>query len=318
MNQDTVASTLGRMVTAVPPRLRVGIIGSGRVGAVLGAALRRVGHQITGVSARTDLSRVRAEALLPGVPVRPMLDVAGDCDLLLLTVSDDALSDVVTRICDSVHGGQYVAHTAGRYGIGILQPAVDAGAIPLAVHPAMTFTGTSLDLARLEDCPFAVTAPPHAMPVAEALVIEMGGEPIAVAEESRLLYHAALAHGANHLVTLVAQTRELLGLAGVAEPERLIAPLLRAALDNALREGDAALTGPIARGDAGTLAEHLDDLGQVAPEIAETYRALARSTAARAFEAGALSTEQRDRLLFALDAGDSDEQSNIDRDGDRA
>lgn len=290
------------MVTAVPPRLRVGVIGSGRVGAVLGAALRRVGHHLIGVSARTDLSRVRAEALLPGVPIRPMDEIVVDCDLLLLTVSDDALPGVVAQVAASVHAGQYVAHTAGRYGIGVLEPAVQAGAIPLALHPAMTFTGTSLDLGRLEDCPFAVTAPELALPVAEALVIEMGGDPIVVDEESRLVYHAALAHGANHLVTLVAQTRELLGLAGVAEPERLVAPLLRAALDNALREGDAALTGPIARGDAGTLAEHLEDLGEVAPEIAETYRALARSTAQRAHDAGTLDEQQRDRLLAVLDA----------------
>ncbi len=294
------------MVTAVPPRLRVGIIGSGRVGAVLGAALRRVGHQVTGVSARPDLSRVRAEALLPGVPIRPMPEVAADCDLLLLTVSDDALASVTADVATVVHPGQYVAHTAGRFGIGVLDPVTLSAAIPLALHPAMTFTGTSLDLTRLEDCPFAVTAAPEALPVAEALVIEMGGDPIVVSEESRLIYHAALAHGANHLVTLVAQTRELLGLAGVSDPARLVAPLLRAALDNALREGDAALTGPVARGDTGTLTEHLDDLGEVAPDIAVTYRALARSTAQRAHDAGTLSDEQRDRLLAVLDAEGGD------------
>lgn len=290
------------MVSAVPPRLRVGIIGSGRVGAVLGAALRRVGHPVIGVTARTDLSRVRAEALLPGVAVRPVLEVAGDCDLLLLTVSDDALTGVAADIADVVHPGQYVAHTAGRFGVEVLAPVTRAGGIPLALHPAMTFTGTSLDLGRLEDCPFAVTAAESALPVAEALVIEMGGDPIFVTEHSRLIYHAALAHGSNHLVTLVAQTRELLSLAGVHDPARLVAPLLRAALDNALREGDEALTGPVARADVGTLSQHLDDLAQVAPHIEVTYRALARSTAHRAHDIGTLTTEQRDRLLDVLDS----------------
>lgn len=291
-------------MTAVPPRLRVGIVGSGRVGAVLGAALRRVGHQITGVSARSDLSRVRAEALLPGVPVMSSAEVVAGCDLLLLTVNDDALGSVVDQVAAAVHPGQYVAHTAGRYGIGVLAPLAEAGASTIALHPAMTFTGTSVDLARLEDCPFAITADPSVVPVAEALVIEMGGEPIVVGEESRLVYHAALAHGANHLVTLVAQTRELLSLAGVADPERLVAPLLRAALDNALREGDAALTGPVARADTGTLADHLDDLSQVAPDIAVTYRELARSTAHRAHATGLLDAEQRDRVLEALADGE--------------
>lgn len=289
------------MVTAVPPRLRIGIIGSGRVGAVFGAALRRVGHPVTGVTARTDLSRVRAEALLPGVAIRSLPDVVTECDLLLVTVTDDALTSVITQVTPLVHPGQFIAHTAGRYGVGVLEPVQRAGAIPLALHPAMTFTGTSLDLARLEDCPFAVTAPPDALPVAEALVIEMGGDPIVVPEESRLLYHAALAHGANHLVTLIAQTRELLTLAGVDDPARLVAPLLRAALDNAVRDGDAALTGPVARGDVGTVTDHLDDLAEVAPDIAATYRALARSTAHRAHEAGTLTGEQREQLLEVLD-----------------
>jgi predicted short-subunit dehydrogenase-like oxidoreductase (DUF2520 family) len=288
------------MVTAVPPRLRIGIIGSGRVGAVLGAALRRVGHQVTGVSARTDLSRVRAEALLPGVPIRPMVEVAADCDLLLLTVTDDALASVAAEIAVAVHPGQYVAHTAGRFGVQVLQAATAAGALPLALHPAMTFTGTSLDLARLEDCPFAVTADDSALPIAEALVIEMGGDPIRVDEQARVLYHAAMAHGANHLVTLVAQTRELLTLGGVTDPGRLIAPLLRAALDNALREGDAALTGPVARGDVGTLIEHLRELQVVDERIAESYRSLAVATAQRARDAGTLSAEQADAVIATV------------------
>ena len=293
------------MVSAVPPRLRVGIIGSGRVGAVLGAALRRVGHPIVAVSARTDLSRVRAEALLPGVPIAPPAEVAADCDLLLLTVTDDALSDAVAELAPSRHRGQFIAHTSGRHGLSILAPAIDTGALAMALHPAMTFTGTSLDLARLEDCPFAVTANPPEQPVADALVIEMGGIPVEVSEQARLLYHAALAHGANHLVTLVAQTRELLNVPGVSDPSALVAPLLRAALDNALREGDDALTGPVSRGDAGTLIDHVRDLQEVSPETADTYRALATATARRAHAAGRLDDEQVRRILDALEHDDN-------------
>ena len=101
-------------------------------------------------------------------------------------------------------------HTSGRYGAGVLDPALRAGALPLALHPAMTFTGTSVDVQRLAGCSFGVTAPEELRLAAEALVIEMGGEPEWIAEEARPLYHAALALGANHLVTLVAQSMELL------------------------------------------------------------------------------------------------------------
>ena len=278
----------------VPPRLRVGIIGSGRVGAVLGAALRRVGHPVIGVSARTDLSRVRAEALLAGVPIATPQQIAAECDLLLLTVPDDELSSVAHSVADVVHEGQFVMHVSGRYGVSVLSNLKDQGAIPLAVHPVMTFTGTSIDLARLEDCPFGVTADAEALPVAEALVIEMGGDPVVVAEESRLLYHAGLAHGANHLVTLVAQTCELLASAGVSEPSRLVGPLLRAALDNALREGDTALTGPVARGDVRTLSAHVDELDRIDSVTAQTYRTLALATAERALAAETLSQSKFD------------------------
>jgi predicted short-subunit dehydrogenase-like oxidoreductase (DUF2520 family) len=275
----------------VPPRLRVGVVGSGRVGAVLGAALRRVGHPVEAVSARTDLSRVRAEALLPGVPILPTRDVVQQCDLLLLTVPDDALASVAHDVADDVHAGQYVMHASGRYGVSVLEELTERGAIALAVHPVMTFTGTSIDLARLEDCPFGVTAEAAGLPVAEALVIEMGGDPVVVDEGSRLLYHAALAHGANHLVTLVAQTCELLSGAGISDPARLVAPLLRAALDNSLRDGDAALTGPVSRGDTRTLASHVSELDSIDSVTAETYRALARATAERALTSQILTRE---------------------------
>lgn len=266
----------------VPPRLRVGVIGVGRVGAVLGAALRRVGHHVVGVHGRSDISRVRAEALLPGVPLLPMNEVAADCDLLIIAVADDAIGAVVEEIQSDLHIGQYVLHVSGRHGLQVLASVRAQGALPLAVHPVMTFTGTSLDLDRLEDCPFAVTADPIMIAVASALVIEMGGAPIVVDEGARSLYHAALTHGANHLITVVGQTMQLLRAAGVSEPEALTGPLLRSSLDNALRLGDAALTGPVARGDVDTVSAHLEVIAQQDLSIAKTYAALAAATAERA------------------------------------
>lgn len=266
----------------VPPRLRVGVIGVGRVGAVLGAALRRAGHHVVGVHGRSDISRVRAEALLPGVPLLPMNEVAADCDLLIVAVADDAIGAVVEEIQSDLHIGQYVLHVSGRHGLQVLASVRAQGALPLAVHPVMTFTGTSLDLDRLEDCPFAVTADPITIAVASALVIEMGGAPIVVDEGARSLYHAALTHGANHLITVVGQTMQLLRAAGVSEPEALTGPLLRSSLDNALRLGDAALTGPVARGDVDTVSAHLEVIAQQDLSIAKTYAALAAATAERA------------------------------------
>lgn len=288
-----------------PPRLRVGVVGTGRAGAAIGAALRRAGHEVVAASGVSELSRVRAEALLPGVPMRSVPEVVASADLVVLAVPDDVLADLVTGLAatDTFKTGQFVVHLSGRHGTGVLEPVVGCGGLPLALHPVMTFTGTSVDLVRLDGCPFGVTSPDVLRPVAEALVVEMGGDPVWVEEENRALYHAAIAHGANHLISLVAQTLDLLSLAGVDDPARLVSPLLHASLDNALANGDRALTGPVARGDAGTVAQHVRELGLVSREAQNAYVAMARLTADRALAASLLTPAQAEALLDALAEG---------------
>jgi predicted short-subunit dehydrogenase-like oxidoreductase (DUF2520 family) len=257
------------------------------------------------VSGVSDASRRRAEAMLPDVPLVAPAEVLRRADLVLLTVPDDALPGLVEGLAETgaVRPGQLLVHTSGRYGAKVLDPALRAGALPLALHPAMTFTGTPVDVQRLAGCSFGVTAPDELRLAAEALVIEMGGEPEWIAEEMRPLYHAALALGANHLVTLVAQSMELLRAAGVEAPDRMLGPLLGAALDNALRSGDAALTGPVARGDAGTVAAHVRELRRHAPQAVAGYLAMARATADRALAHGLLKPELAEDLLGVLADG---------------
>jgi predicted short-subunit dehydrogenase-like oxidoreductase (DUF2520 family) len=285
-----------------PARLDVGVVGAGRVGAVLGAALQRVGHRVLAVSGVSEESRDRAARLLPGVPVLAPEEVIRQAELVVLAVPDDALADLVAGLAATRtwQAGQLVAHTSGRHGLEVYAPALDQHVLGLALHPAMTFTGTGLDLDRLVECCFGVTAPEPLRPVAEALVLEIGAEPVWIEESARGLYHAALAHGANHLVTLVAQSLQALRAAGVESPARVLGPLVSAALDNALRAGDAALTGPVARGDAGTVAEHLRQLQSLTPDIRPTYVALARATAERALASGRLKPHVAEPLLDIL------------------
>lgn len=277
----------------------MGVVGAGRVGAVLGAALQLAGHEVVAVSAVSEASRTRAADLLPGVPVLPVDEVVRAADLVLLTVPDDALPEVVTGLAavGAFRRGALVAHTSGRHGLAVLEPA---GGLPLALHPVLPFAGTTVDLHRLHGTSFGVTAPEPLRPVAEALVVEMGGEPVWLTEEQRPLWHAALAHGANHLTTLVASAADLLRTAGVENPGQVLAPLLGAALDGSLRAGDAALTGPVARGDAGTVRAHLEVLAQVAPEVLPSYVAMARLTADRALASGRLDPDRAGPLLDVL------------------
>jgi predicted short-subunit dehydrogenase-like oxidoreductase (DUF2520 family) len=285
-----------------PARLQVGVIGTGRVGAVLGAALARAGHQVVAVSAVSERSRAAAARMLPGVPVAPPPEVLAAADLVLLTVPDDVLPGLVSGLASTGApvAGRLLAHTSGRHGAAVLDPATRDGALPMALHPVMTFTGRPDDLDRLDGISWGVTAPEPVLPAAEALVIEMGGEPVVIDEANRALYHAGLASAANHLVALVAQSADVLRAAGVAEPSRMLAPLLSAALDNALRLGDAGLTGPVARGDVDTVAGHIAALRDTSPEALQAYLALARLTADRALAAGILSAPDAQRLLGVL------------------
>jgi predicted short-subunit dehydrogenase-like oxidoreductase (DUF2520 family) len=288
-----------------PAPLDVGVVGAGRVGTALAVALSRAGHRVTGVSAVSAASRRRVDRYLPGTPVMEPADVIGAADLVLLTVPDDALGALVSGLAatGAPLAGRLLAHASGRHGLAVLEPAARLGALPMALHPVMTFTGRPDDVDRIAGISFGVTAPPQLRPAAEVLVLEMGGEPVFIAEEDRGLYHAALAGAANHLVTLVVQGADLLKRAGVAQPARMLGPLLSAALDNALRLDDAALTGPVARADAETVASHVEALRAAAPEALGAYLAMARLTATRALAAGTLTAADAQRLLDVLAEG---------------
>jgi predicted short-subunit dehydrogenase-like oxidoreductase (DUF2520 family) len=299
MTSDSTADSNG---LTHPAQLRVGVVSAGRVGTALAVALSRAGHRIVAASAVSAASRDRIERYLPDTPVQEPADVLDAADLVLLTVPDDALAGLVGGLAatGAPLAGRLLAHASGRHGLAVLDPAVRQGALPLALHPVMTFTGRPDDVDRLAGISFGVTAPDALRPVAEVLVMEMGGEPVFIAEEYRGLYHAALAGAANHLVTQVVQGCDLLAIAGVAQPARMLSPLLFAALDNALRLGDAALTGPVARGDAETVAGHVAALQLAAPEALPAYLSLARLTASRAMASGMLSAPDAQRLLDVL------------------
>ena len=280
----------------------MGVIGPGRVGTALARALARAGHEITAASAVSAASKQRVRDNFPRAALTEPASVLEAADLVLLTVPDDVLPGLVEGLAatGAPYTGRLVAHASGAHGVRILDPATRAGALPLALHPVMTFTGREDDVDRIKGVCFGVTAPEPLRPAAEALVIEMGGEPVFISEENRPLYHAALAFAANHLVTLVAEAASLLGAAGADNPERMLAPLLGAALDNALRFGDAGLTGPVARGDSSTVAAHVAAVRAADPGALPAYLALARLTADRALAAGRLSAGDAERLLDVL------------------
>lgn len=217
-------------------RLGIGVIGGGHVGPVLAAALGGAGHAIVGVATVSDAGRERVDALLPGVPVLGVPELVERSELVLIAVPDAELPDLVAGLAavGAWQPGQLVAHTAPGFGTAVLQPALAAGAIPLAIHPAMVFTGTSIDLARLHETWCAVTAPTPVLPIAQALVVELGAEPVVVAEADRARYGEVVAEARTFATDAVAGFVGALREAGVEQPTRVLGPLIRSAVDSAL------------------------------------------------------------------------------------
>jgi len=227
-------------------RLGVGTIGAGRVGAVLAAALAGAGHALTGIAAVSEGSRERVATMLPHVPVLPVPEIVERSELVLLAVPETELGPLVAGLAQAGvwQPGQIVLHTVAAHGVRVFDPARSAGIIPLAVHPAMTFTGTSLDLMRLPGTWFAVTAPAPVLPIGQALVVEMGGEPFIVEEHDRASYGEAIDRAVSFSSAVVGQATELLSGIGVVRPGAILAPLVRSAVEAALSRAHGDVLSP--------------------------------------------------------------------------
>ena len=224
-------------------RLGVGVVGAGRVGPVLARALAGAGHALTGISAVGDASRERAAAMLPGVPVLDVAEVVRRSELVLVAIPGGEIPALVQGLAaaGAWQPGQLAIHTAPEHGYGVFAPALAAGVIPLALHPAIVFTGTSLDLTRLAGATVAVTAPAPVLPIGQALAVEMGAEPVVVEERDRPAYAEAVGAAAEFSRAVVRQAADALRGLGVERPDRLVGGIVRAAVEEELL---AAAGGP--------------------------------------------------------------------------
>lgn len=264
------------------PRLSVAVVGPGRAGTAVGAALARAGHRVAAVAGGTESSRERFVSHVAGArPFADPGDAVVDATLVVLAVPDDAIVAVVTDLAarDRLREGVRVVHLSGAAGLEPLRRATLAGCLTAALHPAQTLTLEPFDPDALIGAAWAVTARDRDRAWARDLVRQLGGDPHDVGDDVRVLYHAALTVGANVVGAAVAMARQLLMAARVDDPAAFLGPLLEASTTNALRGGAKAVTGPVVRADIGTLAAHVQALEHDVPHLAPAYRALQRAVA---------------------------------------
>ena len=220
-------------------RLDVGIVGAGHVGPVLGAALGGAGHALVGITAGSDPER--AAAVLPSVAVMDAPELVRASQLVVIAVPHDQLPGLVSGLAEvgAWQPGQLVLHTDPAYGTDVLEPAVRSGAIPLAVHPAISFTGTTLDLRQLRASYAAVTAPAMVLPIAQALAVELGCEPVVIEEADRPAYAEAISTASEFARSIVGQATGILRGIGVENPGGFLSALVSSTFDRALRDASA-------------------------------------------------------------------------------
>jgi predicted short-subunit dehydrogenase-like oxidoreductase (DUF2520 family) len=285
-----------------PPIL--GIVGAGAVGTALGVALSRAGWPVHAVSSRDAGRRDRFRSLVDVGRVfadpEPMLD---EVELIILAVPDDAVAPLAASL--KMYGGQAMIHTSGALGPEVLAPAMAAGTQVGSFHPLVAFADTERAVAALHGATVAIEGDDQLADLLARMAEAIGALPVRLAPGTKAAYHAAAVLAAGGFVALLDVIAELGRAAGLDEAGSLAiyGPLIEGTLGNARALGiQAALTGPMTRGDVGTVRSHLAALRLRAPAVLELYVAVSRREVDLAEARGALAPEDASKMRAALDA----------------
>jgi predicted short-subunit dehydrogenase-like oxidoreductase (DUF2520 family) len=280
----------------------IGIVGAGAVGTALGVALTRAGWPIAAVASRDPVRRERFRELVGGTrafaEVTPLLD---EVELIILAVPDDAVGPLAQTI--RLYSGQALVHTSGALGAEVLEPAMAAGTQVGSFHPLVAFADTERAVTALHGATIAVEGDDQLVALLAEMAERIGATAVRLTPGTKAAYHAAAVLAAGGFVALLDAIAELARIAGLDEAGSLAiyGPLIEQTLGNARALGiRAALTGPMTRGDVGTLEAHLAALAVHAPDALPLYRAAAVREVALAEGRGVLTPEVVARLLGAL------------------
>jgi predicted short-subunit dehydrogenase-like oxidoreductase (DUF2520 family) len=282
--------------------LKIGFIGAGTVGTALAVLLNRKGYQVTGASSR---SRSSAENLARAVngcgALNSNQDAADSADIVFITTPDDAIAVVASQV--EWHRGQGVVHCSGADSTDILEPARKSGAMVGSFHPLQTFASVEQAMENIPGSTFGVEAEEPLLGTLKNMAAALGGHWIELKASDKVAYHAAAVFACNYLVTLVKLATDLWQTFAVPPDQatKALLPLIRGTLHNIDTIGiPQCLTGPIARGDTGTIKKHLNALQGKRPALLSTYKELGRQTIPIALAKGRINKQQASELEAIL------------------
>lgn len=281
---------------------RIGFIGAGTVGTALAVRLTEKGYAVTAVASRTLTSASRLAGMVDGCQVydKPQ-EVAEAAEMVFITTPDNVIADIATQV--KWHQGQSVAHCSGADSLDILNHATEAGAQAGAFHPLQTFASITHALDNIPGSTFALEAEEPLLSTLKEMVLALNGQSIELKPGDKVIYHTAAVFACNYLVTLVKLATDLWQTFDVppAEATQALLPLLRGTINNLENVGlPHCLTGPIARGDLGTVKKHLAALEARAPALLPVYLEMGRQTISVAQAKGKIDEQVTNELRELL------------------
>jgi predicted short-subunit dehydrogenase-like oxidoreductase (DUF2520 family) len=282
--------------------LKTGFVGAGTTGTALAVRLSQKGWPVAGVSSRTLSSAQKLAGLVSNCHVcRTSQELADAAELVFITTPDD----VIARVCGEVHWhkGQSILHCSGAHSVDILEPAKKLGAAVGSFHPLQTFADVDQAMANLPGSTFALEAEEPLLSTLKELTHLLDGNWVELRPGDKVLYHTAAVFACNYLVTLVKLAQDLWKDFGVSSNEatRALLPLLRGTLNNIDNIGlPSCLTGPVARGDLGTIERHLSALENKSPSLLSTYKELGLQTIPIALAKGNVNEQKAEQMKGLL------------------
>ena len=284
--------------------VKLGFIGAGTVGTALASRLSRQGYPVVAVYSRSQSSAKRLAQETNGCPVFDNgQDVADTAELVFITTPDDVIASVASEM--QWHAGQSVVHCSGADSTATLEPARKLGAMVGVIHPLQTLASVAQAIENIPGSTFALEAEEPLLTTLKEIATALNGHWIELKASDKVLYHAAAVMACNYFVTLVKLATDLWQTFNVPTKEatQALLPLLRGTIHNLDTVGiPQCLTGPIARGDTGTIKKHLDALQKVAPAMLPAYKELGLQTIPIALAKGRINEQQAQEIRALLES----------------